>query len=253
MHGELGANLLFALVFMLLAIGFPSHPMAVENASLDVSIPLIASALPIDGDRIESIEGDITFLATPPVSVELRELESDSDLFMFAEKKNHVLARDLSLDLSQPGDYFPDTVPEEQQTWEALNPGIVPAGTRVDSYYLHFDNETYDDTFKWRRYRNCIGQYMVSGSITFKNPVLGVVMRAGAGRNASLRRSDRELGLPGVDYCEHYLRHFPGINIADGCRSDRFILSEDRRTLQLTNFTDIHHDNYRVVVEADRS
>lgn len=272
-----GKLLPYALVLVLFAIGLATSPVAVETAesaageastvltgpsqgkSSDIPLPhvshppSITDISPIDGGRIENIDGNITYLSSPPVSVELWELESDSELFMFAEKQNHVLARDLSVDLSQPGDYFPDTVPEDRQTWEALNPGIIPAGTRVDSYYFHFDNKTYDDTFRLRRYRNCIGQYQVSGSVTFKNPVLGIAMRAGAGKNASLRRSDFELGLPGVDYCEHYLRHFPGINIADGCRSDRFILSADRRTLWLTNHTDIHHDNYRIIVEAERS
>lgn len=66
-----------------------------------------------------------------------------------------------------------------------------------------------------------------------------------------LNLSDEEFGLPTVDYCEHNLRHFPGINIADGCQSDRFILSQDRRTLWVTNNTDIHHDNYRVIIQAD--
>ncbi len=205
----------------------------------------------IDHGRIQSIEGDIAYLNQPPASVELGALVSDSDLFVFAEKQNHTLAGDLNVDLSQPGDYFPDTIPEDQQTWEALNPGVIPAGTRVDSYYFHYDNQTYNDTFNLRRYLNCIGQYQVSGQITFKQPVLGVVMRAGFGRNANLRTSDAELGLPGVDYCEHYSRHFPGVNIVDGCQSDRFVLSADRRTLWLTNNTDIHHDNYRVIVAAD--
>lgn len=210
-----------------------------------------ASASAIDNERIDSIDGDITYLVESPVSLELGDLESDSELFLFTERQDYVLTTDLAIDLSQPGDYFPDTVPEEQVTWEALNPDVIPAGTRVDSYYFHFDNETYDDTFNLQDYVNCVGQYPVSGTITFENPVLGIVMRAGAGENATLRFSDLELGLPGVNYDQRYLRHFPGVNIADGCGSDRFILSEDRRTLSLTNFTDIHHDNCRVIVAAD--
>lgn len=209
------------------------------------------SKFTIDHGHIQRIEGDITYLDEPPASVELGALVSDSELFMFAEKQNHTLARDLNVDLSQPGDYFPDSIPEDQQTWEALNPGVIPAGTRVDSYYFHYDNKTYNDTFNLRRYLNCIGQYQVSGKITFTHPILGVVMRAGFGRNANLRTSDADLGLRGVDYCEHYLRHFPGVNITDGCQSDRFILSSDRHTLWLINNTDIHHDNYRVIVAAD--
>lgn len=199
---------------------------------------------------IGRIGGDITYLERPPASVDLGDLESDSELFVFAERQDYALARDLAVDLSQPGDYFADTVPERQRTWEALNPGVIPAGTRVDSYYFHFDNATYDDTFNLQAYVSCEGQYGVSGSITFENPVLGIAMRAGAGDNATLRRSDAELGLPGVNYDGDYLRSFPGANVVDGCGSDRFVLSEDRRTLWVTNYTDIHHDNYRVIVAA---
>lgn len=75
-------------------------------------------------------------------------------------------------------------------------------------------------------------------------------MRAGVGRRATLQRSDEQLGLPGVDYCEHNLRHFPGVNISDGCGSDRFVLSEDRTTLTERSFTDIDHHNYRVILAA---
>lgn len=203
-------------------------------------------------DNIERLTGAITYLETPPPSVELHALVDDSTIFMFAEKMNHRLRGNLAIDLSSPGDYFPDSVPEEEQTWEAMLPDEIPAGTVVSSFYLHYDNETYDDSFNLQNYINCIGQYRVKGSITFKQPILGVVMRAGVARQAHLRQSDRELGLASVNYCEHYLRHFPGINIADGCQSDRFILSEDRKTLYVTNNTDIHHDNYRIIVAASR-
>lgn len=47
------------------------------------------------------------------------------------------------------------------------------------------------------------------------------------------------------------LRSFPAVNITDGCGSDHFILSADRRTLTLTNFTDVHYDNYRVIVQSE--
>ena len=78
-------------------------------------------------------------------------------------------------------------------------------------------------------------------------------MRAGLGAEAKLLNSDEELGLSYVAYDQQNLRHFPGINIADGCQSDRFILSEDRLTLFVINNTDIHHDNYRIVIAADNN
>ncbi len=206
----------------------------------------------VENERaIEKLEGDIKFLRRAPRSVELFKLENDSLLFMFAEKMNYTLKHDLKIDLSEPGDYFPDSLPGDKQTWEALHPAVIPAGTKVSSYYFHYDNKTYNDDISVRDYFNCIGQYRVNAKVTFNKPVLGIVMRAGLGPRFHLLLSDKELGLPWVDYCEHNFRHFPGINIADGCQSDRFILSEDRKTLYLRNNTDVHHDNYRVILAAD--
>jgi len=199
---------------------------------------------------IQQFSGELTFLQQPPASVELDALVSDSTLFMFIEKENYILTTDIVLDISQPGDYFDDSIiPDSLQTWDLLNPGLIPAGTEVHSIYFHYDNETYNQTFNLFNYLNCIGQYQVNSQITFNYPVLGIIMRA-SGNQPNLLNSDTELGLSTVDYCEHNLSHFPGINITDGCQSDRFILSADRLTLTLKNNTDIHHDNYRVVLDA---
>lgn len=200
--------------------------------------------------EIETLTGQIQFLEEAPESVELDVLVSDTLLFIFAEKKNHILLTSVATDLSMPGDYFPDSIPDEEQTWEALIPGSIQAGTKVTSYYLHYNNETYKDNFNTIDYLGCIGQYQVNAEIKFTTPVLGIIMQAGLGELDRLGNSNRELGLPSVDYCEDNLLHFPGINIADGCQSDQFILSEDRMTLTLKNNTDIHHDNYRVVLAA---
>ncbi|GAA0725962.1 hypothetical protein GCM10009430_32400 [Aquimarina litoralis] len=201
---------------------------------------------------IKKISGELKFLTKAPRSVELNELVSDDHLFVFLEKTNHRLTKDLKLDLSKPGDYFPDSVPDNLQNWKTLNPGIVKKGTKVHSVYFHYDNETYNQSLNVQDYFNCKGQYQVNGKITFNRPILGIIMRASGGKkNNSLINSDKEVGLPRVDYCEHNFRHFPGINVADGCKSDRFVLSQDRRTLTVKNNTDVHHDNYRVILLAE--
>ena len=211
---------------------------------------IVASTALAQSDAvIEHTEGQLLVLDAPPASVELDELVSDTLMYVFVEKTDYDLATDIVVDLSQPGEYFPDTVPADERAWEDLVPKVIPAGTRVHSVYFHYDNETYNDSFDTSNYLNCIGQYQVNGRVTFKSPVLGIIMRA-SGNQPNLRDSDPELGVSGVDYCEHNLRHFPGINIVDGCRSDRFILSQDRKTLTVRNNTDIHHDNYRVVLDA---
>lgn len=215
-----------------------------------LTVPLAVAAQGGPNGAIVSISGAIKLLPQAPASVELWELESDSDLFVFAEKNNVTLTKDLSVDISRPGTYFDDTTPSDERGWDNLSPTVIPKGTKVDSFYFHFDNATYDDSFSVRNYFGCDKQISVSGSITFSQPIIGIAMRAGVGPRATLLRGDEQLGLPDVDYCEHNLRHFPGVNISDGCGSDQFILSADRKTLTVRNFTDIHHDNYRVILAA---
>lgn len=226
-------------------------PRRMKPVWLLLSIVIVCATSPgrsqdIDGGRIATVTGDITYLSTPPSSVELFMLESDTDLFVFAEKQGLVLQSDLPVNIGEPGDYFPEGTPDSVMTWESLNPGTIPAGTAVDCYYFHFDNETYNDTLNSYNYFHCIGQKGVSGTITFKNPVLGLIIRG-----YNLNQSNPILGIDTVEYDTDLTRSFPGINIVDGCHSDHFILSKDRRTLQLTNHTDVHHDNYRVVVQSD--
>lgn len=202
-------------------------------------------------DPIREFSGQLSYLQEPPLSVELNSLVSDTLLFMFIEKENHILESDIILDLSEPGDYFDDSlIPDSLQTWDLLNSTIIPSGTKVHSIYFHYDNETYNETFNVFNYLNCIGQYQVNAEVTFNYPVLGIIMRAGAGAQDHLGISNSELGIPSVEYDEDNFMSFPGINIVDGCQSDRFILSEDRYTLTLKNNSDIHHDNYRVVLDA---
>lgn len=194
--------------------------------------------------------GNIKLLPDPSRSVELGDLESDTDIFIFAEQQGKVLQRDIPVDISRPGDYSNKRRPRDERDWSILSPAIIPRGTRVDSYYFHVDNATYRDTFSVRGYLRCDGQIGTWGEVTFARPILGIAMRAYRGAEDHLGITNRELGLSGVTYEAHNFRHFPGVNIADGCGSDHFVLSKDRRTLWVRNFTDVHHDNYRVIVES---
>lgn len=163
---------------------------------------------------------------------------------MFRERTGVTLRRSLPADILEPGDFFPEHTPDHLRTAANLPSGQVPAGSVVDSYYFHFDNESYH--FRLRRYLRCEGQIGVSGSVTFDRPVVGIILRS-----FKLNRSNSALGLRSVEYDEDALISFPGVNLTDGCQSDHMTLSADRRTLTVTNFTDIHHDNYRVLVAAD--
>lgn len=188
--------------------------------------------------------GMVTILDEPPASVELGALESDTALFVFQERTGVTLSEDMAADILEPGDYFPDETPDRERTAANLPSGFVPAGTTVDAFYFHFDNQSYE--FDLTRYLGCEGQIGVTGSVTFDQPILGIILRS-----YKLNQSNDEVGLSTVEYDEDSLVSFPGVNLTDGCKSDRMTLSADRRTLTVRNFTDIHHDNYRVLVAAN--
>lgn len=207
-------------------------PFAPASASASAQVP-----------GVTDTDGDVTLLDTPPESVVLGELESDDDLFLFAERSNVTLAGPVAADIVEPGVYFADGTPDDQRTQANLPTGRVPAGTQVDSYFLSFDNAGYE--FDLRDYFGCVGQIGVSGSVTFDRPIVGVVLRSW-----KLSRSNDDVGLAEVAYDTATLRHFPGVNVTDGCQSDQVTISADRKTLTTRNFTDIHHDNLRVLVEA---
>ncbi len=222
--------------------------MALLNACIDA---IDRPDYLINDDRILLLDGDICYLNYPPVSVDLHDLTDDDCIFLFVEKTEHVLSTDIHLDIATPGNYFDDSVDEADRTWATLHPQKLKAGTLVNSYYLHYDNASYDADFDVSDYLGCEGQISVSGRIQFKDPILGIIMRAGVAKRDHLGRTNTEFGFQHTLYCEHNLSHFPGINIVDGCGSDRFVISDDRYTLTFKNNTDIHHDNYRVITLAE--
>lgn len=189
---------------------------------------------------ITFLGGSMTYLDTPPESVRLGDLTSDFNTWVFAEQQQVTLSRDVRAEITQPGTWFDDA--DEDASPGDLPYGTIPAGSVVDSYFFHFDNESYD--FNLRGYLGCEGQIGVEGTISFDRPIIGVIITP---RN--MNRSGRQVALENTDYDDAPASPtFPGLNVANGCGSDRLILSDDRMTLIARNFTDIHHDNFRVLL-----
>lgn len=68
----------------------------------------------------------------PPASVMEGALEDDINAVIFRERANFVLPQNLSVDATNVGTtIFPDG--------SGGVPGIIPAGTPVDSFYIHYD------------------------------------------------------------------------------------------------------------------
>ena len=154
---------------------------------------------------IATVGGSVTEISAP-LSVKVGELRSNTEIFAFAEKQGVTLGTDLNVDL---------------RPYPLSGPGSIPAGTTVDSHYIHFDPSTTTS---------------LSGSVTFSNPILGVIVRT-----SLLPVSDATLGATGTDYA--------GTTGARGSRDgDTVTISIDGLTVTV-NLTAVNtgRDDIRVV------
>ncbi len=142
--------------------------------------------------------------ASPPATVLLGATESETQIRLFTEKGNVTLGAPINVDVSVPGTYkFPFNAP--------YSPGTVPAGTSVDSFFLHFDRVS---TTAFVR---------LTGSATFDCPIIGVIALT-----PQLDASDAALGRVGTLYPT-------GTEAGRGLEFEEEItLSADRRTLIVT-------------------
>jgi hypothetical protein len=65
----------------------------------------------------------------PPPSIQINQLTSDTDIFVFEEQANYVLPVDVQVDGTTPGVYSSPSVPG----------GTIAAGTTINSYVVHSD------------------------------------------------------------------------------------------------------------------
>jgi prepilin-type N-terminal cleavage/methylation domain-containing protein len=115
----------------------------------------------------------------PPVSVIIGtngHLESNSLIREFREKKNFVLPSSVQTNISSPGKYDGGT------HFKPYTGGSVPAGTKINCYFLHFDpvGSTLAET---------------TGQLNFSGKILGVVCQ-----DAALDATDSLLGNSGTAY-----------------------------------------------------
>ena len=160
--------------------------------------------------------GQVLAIAAPR-SVVLQQLESDNYLYLFSERSQAPLLSSIRVDVSQPGTY--------SQT-PSLTPLVIPRGTVVNSYYGHFDRVGTPSAFQ-----------RVRGSVTFANPVLGVVL-GDSNLNAS-----NFLAKPGTTYPQSGR----GFDAFDSVKPDYFSLSADRRTVSFDLQTAAFSDDFRVL------
>ena len=140
---------------------------------------------------------------SPPASVKLDKLTSNTCVRLFDERQNLKLDKTLKVDISKPGTY------DEPRD---LTPLSIPAGTFVDSHFLHADN---------------IGQAKIRliGSVTFDTDILGVVVTDG-----NLDKSDW-VGSPSTAYPAKLNLRGLELTGPPSNGGDLVTISPDRRTI----------------------
>ena len=167
---------------------------------------------------IISSTGAITVLLSPPASVSDGALESDTEIFVFAEQVDVTLGAPLSAVLAVANLAFAgDALPAA---------GTVLSGTVVNSYFFHADKVIES------------GSVTVSGTVTFEEDIVAVVART-----ANLLASDAPVGASGTAYGSAALR---GLENAD----DLISISSDLRTIDIQFFHGSVEDHVRVLTSA---
>ncbi|MBK9126351.1 MAG: PEP-CTERM sorting domain-containing protein [Phycisphaerales bacterium] len=181
---------------------------------LGVVVAVIAMFAPLASADIIEV-GGAAVVAEPPANIALNQWESDTEIRGFFERQT-VLFSDLALDHVNTG-----LVDHES----LVVPGLVSAGTAVQSYLFHADSVAGFDA-------------LLSGYVVFDQPILGVLITT-----ASMNGTDDFLGRPGVTY-----GNSPGrrLELPPGSL-DTFEISGDRTRLDFTLKFAAAYDEIRIV------
>lgn len=153
-----------------------------------------------------------------PADVTTGKLESDTIIHAFEERSSVTTSQSVSLDITQPG-----TVPGP--SGNNLSPGSIPQGTRINSYYIHYDKVGGSDTIK-----------SATGSVTFGEDVIGLIITLGG-----LTATNGTLGAQSTIYPTGSSQH---VEFND---CSKITLAPDRRTVSVTLCVTCCADNIRVI------
>jgi hypothetical protein len=108
-----------------------SRGLCTDSYVASVLAWLVLYAATVSAQDIAFTSGSLVEIA-PPTSVEEGALEDSGTAVIFAERQRFLLASDLSVDATNPG-------AEVNASGIGGDPGLISAGTLVDSYLVHFD------------------------------------------------------------------------------------------------------------------
>jgi hypothetical protein len=174
---------------------------------------------------IQSLSGAIQQIA-PPSSVQENAVENNAAAGIFAEQQGVILAAPLAVNISTSGVFDHAT---------KLTPAAIPAGTKVNSYFVHADTNNTE---------------LLNGGIVFDEPVLGIIVGA-----SESQASHSIVGLSSITY--------PATNTSEAARAALELkIDEERLQLNMATstvnfvvvrdifFTSNIYDNFRIVTAA---
>lgn len=179
-----------------------------------IACPSRASILDVSGAVTE---------ATPPINLTDGNWQSSTEIRAFQEQQDYVLPQAVSVDITVPG-----TSPNS--TSSNLSPGTIPAGTVVDSYFLHFDPVG--------KPKNPVE---LTGSIKLDEPIIGIIAE-----DDTLTSSNSVLGIQGDAYPDAGLE----LNPAGGGTGDVLTWEADNQTVDVDWRASSASDNIRIITEA---
>jgi hypothetical protein len=193
---------------------------AVGLASLVLALTVSTAGAAIDG-----VSGQIEWLHSPPASVQPGALSSETVMRAFDERQHVTLTKPLAVNVSQPGTY--ELVSDE-------TPALIPAGTTVDSQFVHVDKDTQFST-------------ILTGTIHVDSDILGIVLDNAA---AQLLDASDYLGSPNTLYPEPLL-FGRGFELNTN-QQDKIVVHADRRTVDITSDIRLQLvDQLRIITVGD--
>lgn len=168
---------------------------------------------------IVSTSGQVTLISPPP-SVDIGALQSNTTMFAFDEQQCVRTSVDLPVDITVPGVYDDSG---------DLTPGVIPAGTLVSSHFVNADKVGIQPP-----------PIELEGSITTNADILGIAIT-----HHSLDATD-VLGAPGTIYPTGKFGR--GLNLDD--QNDFVVEQVDKRTVVVHSQVRIHTDQVRVITRC---
>ncbi|GEM_PF-5553923 len=171
---------------------------------------------------IVSTSGAVVEVTAPP-SVAKNAYVSDTEIRAFDEQQNVTILAPITVDFTEPGSY--DSLSE-------LAPTVLPAGTCLQSHFIHFDST------------GSLG-VRLQGSVTYDTDVLGVIVT-----DSSLSQSDLVVGVPSTTYPTGVADRGAELSPSPQSGPDIVTLSSDRRTVGVDLKVTTVVNQVRVITEC---